>query len=304
MQKSNNNREVFSPLQISIGSFFGGPIAAVYLIRENFRAMEMESQQRLASVIGLVFVVSLTAAIPQIPENFPTGLIPAVCSGIAYLIAMLFQISKEEEAVSDLYSFKSNWGVVRVAVASFLVYLTILAVYLSYSLNPHRTYKKDASLQHVAFAETIRAESFTYNIQFAGYDFDQIDKKGTIDYEDFLEEFRRFPWIQQLNHRNSISEGASATLTVINVDAGVDYWVSIAGDQNEHGFLIGVVYPKEVERFWGLLKPKRVRLVEVYVAETNMDVEKTARHFFHGELKALMDSLNKLHFFLQQEADK
>ena len=52
MQKSNNNREVFSPLQISIGSFFGGPIAAVYLIRENFRAMEMESQPSRARSVS------------------------------------------------------------------------------------------------------------------------------------------------------------------------------------------------------------------------------------------------------------
>ncbi len=148
------------------------------------------------------------------------------------------------------------------------------------------------------------ASDFTYDVQMAGYDYDKYDLKGQIDYEGFIKEFRYFPWAQQLEKRNSINSGSSATLSARSEELQLDYWVSVANGEAGVLYLIGIVYPKEVERLWGLLKPKKVDWVEVYIAENNVSVEKSANLYFEGKTECLQNYLTKLELFLSQEAYK
>jgi hypothetical protein len=143
------------------------------------------------------------------------------------------------------------------------------------------------------------ADSFSYDFQMAGYPFDKFDEKGKIEYPIFVEEFRHFPWMQQIGKANG---GSEPTISVKNLTNNTVFWVSIIGDQKRHAYLVGIVYPKETKSFLGLCKAKTVRWVEIYVAEQASTVEKTFKTFFEGKHDQLMNQLKQLEKFDEMEA--
>ena len=143
---------------------------------------------------------------------------------------------------------------------------------------------------------------FTCACQLAGYAYERSDERGPIDYGEFTVAFDRFPWMQQLRKREELGEGCSATLEVSDHERHLDYWVSIANRENQPVFLLGIVYDKEVERWFGLLKPRKIRWVEIYVAPSRNSVLSTFRLFFSGHTEELKQTLRTFEAFDQMEA--
>lgn len=143
------------------------------------------------------------------------------------------------------------------------------------------------------------ANNFTYNVQLAGYAFDQSDEKGAITYERFVQEFRKFPWTSQIGRANGRSE---PTLSVVNHSSNTAYWVSAMRHGSSHVYLVGIVYPKEKPALFGFGKPETVRWLEIYVAETPGTVEETFRTFFAGRHEELLRQLRALPKFDEMEA--
>jgi hypothetical protein len=145
------------------------------------------------------------------------------------------------------------------------------------------------------------ADGFTYNIQLAGYAFDQVDEKGSVDYDRFVHEFRAFPWASQVGRANGRSE---PTLSVRSLSNGTVFWVSAAKHDAGHVYLLGIVHTRQKPGMFGLGRPKSVRWVEIYVAEEAGTVEKTFRTFFGGNTEALLAQLRALPKFDEMEARK
>lgn len=145
------------------------------------------------------------------------------------------------------------------------------------------------------------ANSFSYDVQMAGYAFDKFDERGKIEYPKFVEEFRSFPWMQQIGKANG---GSEPTISVKNITNDTIFWVSIIGDQKRHAYLVGIVYLKETKSFLGFGKPKSKRWVEIYVAEKASTVEGTFKTFFDGKHEQLMNQLRQLEKFDEMEAKR
>lgn len=143
------------------------------------------------------------------------------------------------------------------------------------------------------------ASSFTYNIQQAGYDFDQYDFKGEASYEIFLDAFQTFPWKNQVGKNSGKSE---PTISVINTKRNIDLWVSVIGKSDDHSYLIGIVRTKMVRSMFGFGKEKEVRWVTVYIAEQQEAVLNTFKVFFENDNERLDKLLSVLPQFLDQEA--
>lgn len=111
-------------------------------------------------------------------------------------------------------------------------------------------------------ATKVVANSLTYDIQRAGYDFDQYDFKGEASYEVFVQEFRRFPWKEQVGKSNG---GSEPTISVKNSDTKIYYWVSVIGEPDDYAYLVGIVQPKKSKSWFG--KEKEVLWVSIYVSE-------------------------------------
>ncbi|MFT3678459.1 MAG: hypothetical protein QM781_21365 [Chitinophagaceae bacterium] len=91
---------------------------------------------------------------------------------------------------------------------------------------------------------------FTYNIQLAGYGFNQTDEKGVISLDEFISFIANFPWIEQLLQYHKIKEGASATVSAVNTIKNTILWISIAGTEKKPIYLVGYVYMKPVKKIW------------------------------------------------------
>lgn len=138
---------------------------------------------------------------------------------------------------------------------------------------------------------------FTYSVQMAGYDYEKVDEKGQTNYEDFIHAFDAFPWIEQLEERNHLQYGASATVSVSAADENKDLWVSIAGSKEQHAFLIGYDHIIKKREFWGLGKEKSMKWVDIFITE-DMDAIRTLFNFFFDrQFSTLEIELSKLEMF-------
>jgi hypothetical protein len=145
-------------------------------------------------------------------------------------------------------------------------------------------------------------DKFTWNIQLAGYDFKKYDEKCETTYDNFINEFDKFPWIEQMEKRNTKKEGCSATLSVKDLKGNCDLWVSIAGDKDNYGYLVGYVHPKEVKKFFGLGKAKTKRWCEIYQTQNVNDIKSYFKLFFDRHQEQLENAISKLDKFDEMEA--
>lgn len=145
-------------------------------------------------------------------------------------------------------------------------------------------------------------ENFTWNIQKAGYKFDQYDLKGQTDYQTFIREFELFPWKEQLKKANENPNKVSPTLAVKDEKESKTFWVSIAGDHKEQGYIIGYIYPKMKKGFFGLGKEKEVRWLEMFLTQDAELIKKLYRLQFDRQYDKLYKELNRLEKFGEMEA--
>jgi hypothetical protein len=143
------------------------------------------------------------------------------------------------------------------------------------------------------------ADTITYDIQKAGYRFDQYDQMGPATYEAFVEAFREFPWRDQVGKSNG---GSEPTISVKNRTKRLDLWVSAAKHETSYVHLVGVVYLKQKRPLFGLGRPTDVRWVEIYVAEKPEVVEGLFRVFFSETPESVISELKDLPMFAEMEA--
>ena len=121
---------VYSPTQISWGSFLGGPAAAVYFLWKNFLTLGNEAAARNTLLWGSVFCGALVVILPFVPEKFPNFLLPVAYSIGAQQLAQNFQLPTQAIAKSEQYGFMSGWKVFGQAVLFLVVTLVVVfAIY-------------------------------------------------------------------------------------------------------------------------------------------------------------------------------
>ena len=144
--------------------------------------------------------------------------------------------------------------------------------------------------------------NFTWNVQLAGYDYERYDEKGQADDENFITEFEKFPWIEQIESYQKIQKGSSATLSVNDKENKTSFWVSIMGDTKDNTFLVGYVYPKMKKGLFGLGKEKQIKWLEIFIAKDNEQVKKCFRFYFSNELDKLQSELKTMEKYGEMEA--
>lgn len=123
-------------------------------------------------------------------------------------------------------------------------------------------------------------QQFTWSILLAGTDHDDYIDKGEATYEDFMREFDSFPWTSQLKKANKNPKMVSPTLSVKDLKNGTTLWVSMAGERQKKGYVIGYISPKDKQILFGLVKPKVERWLEMYLTEEITVVKDLIRLFF------------------------
>jgi hypothetical protein len=122
------NARLYSPRQIRIGTFLGGPIAAVYLLRANFLALNRTSEAHTTILCGIALLAGLLVLVPFLPKHFPNFLIPILISIAAGFVADKWQLSKQAIVDSGSYEFQSNWRLLGITLLSIIAFLLIIVV--------------------------------------------------------------------------------------------------------------------------------------------------------------------------------
>jgi hypothetical protein len=146
----NNSQKIFTNNAISIATFFGGPLAAGFLISKNYKVFGNEDAARNSIFTGIISTLLLFAGIFMIPENIfakiPQSLIPAVYTLIIYGIVEKLQGQKIKDFLSENGQKASNW---LAAGYGFLGLLIIAGFLVIMILNmPTEGYEKSINIEN------------------------------------------------------------------------------------------------------------------------------------------------------------
>lgn len=119
---------IYSPNQVFGGSFWGGPIAAVYFLWKNYIALGKLEEARNCLLYGSIFVFVAMVGMPFVPESVPNLVIPLAYSFSAKQLALSTQLDKKQIAESEIYSFQSSWKVFGIGTMTLLISLAFLVL--------------------------------------------------------------------------------------------------------------------------------------------------------------------------------
>ena len=143
---------------------------------------------------------------------------------------------------------------------------------------------------------------FTYDFHLADHVGQAVIDMGETDYENFIKEYTNFPWLDQLEIANRL-KNTSATITVQDSLNKTQLWTSIAGNRDNHGYIVGYNSLKTIK---GNLfrKEKTVKWVIMYATEARGKIVNCYNLFFKRDTTGLIQELEQLYFYGETEAHK
>lgn len=120
-----NTVELYSQRAISIATYFGGPLAAGILARQNFINLGKKELGKNSLIIGIASTILLFVGIFSVPEEIidkvPNALIPLIYTGIIYMIIEKYQGTELKEHKENNRPFYSAWKATGIGAVSMLI---------------------------------------------------------------------------------------------------------------------------------------------------------------------------------------
>jgi hypothetical protein len=181
-ETTHEYQKFYSLRSISIATFLGGPVAAGILIRRNFLNLNEDKKAVNALFIGILSTVLLFVVLFSMPEStidrIPSSLIPAIYTGLIYLIANKLQGETLQEHKNNRGEFYSAW---RAAGIGLVFSLLIVAGVVGYIYASEPDYDFDI-------------ETYQHNINlFIDNEAQALvvfDKMGYLEDDELISEFK------------------------------------------------------------------------------------------------------------------
>jgi len=178
----DEKRKFYSLKSISIATFFGGPIAAGFLMRRNFLNLEEDNKAINSLLLGIFSTIIIFVIIFSLPESvvdtIPNYLIPAIYTGVVSLIADKYQGQKLAEHKENNGAFFSVWRGLGIGLIFTII---IVLVGLGYIYATNEVHNFDDKLYET------KIEQFIQNEEIANEVFDKFDY---LNDELLIEEFK------------------------------------------------------------------------------------------------------------------
>jgi hypothetical protein len=97
--------------------------------------------------------------------------------------------------------------------------------------------------------------TYSYSLQYAESDIDDIDERGVGSATEILGAFDRFDWAAQVASANQLQK-CSPTFYVKERETEREFWVSGYGEPEAPTFVNAYTYQGEIRRFFGLSRAK------------------------------------------------
>ncbi len=194
----STTKKLYSKKSISIATFIGGPLAASILIGQNFRALGKHQLYTNSIFIGLISTVALIGLLTLTPEyiidKIPQPIIPAIYTGIIFLIINKYQGIDIEEHEKLKGEFQSPWKAAGIALVSSLI--LIGGIFSSVFFSPTEF---DYELYDKHIEEFVQNESEAFKL----YEIYEQSNKDEIT--QFIDEIAIPKWHENINIINKIS---------------------------------------------------------------------------------------------------
>ncbi|MFI0431215.1 hypothetical protein [Mariniflexile sp. HMF6888] len=125
VENTSKNIKLYSSKAISGATFLGGPLAAGYLISENFKALNKPDEGRKSLIIGIITTIILFGGLFMFPEKIidkiPRQLIPLIYTGIIWVIVEWTQGDSLKAHKEYGNSFFSGWKAAGIGLISLVI---------------------------------------------------------------------------------------------------------------------------------------------------------------------------------------
>lgn len=132
--EETNSKNFYSQKGIAIATFFGGPLAAGYLVRQNFIQLGKDREGLISIILGVIVttvIFSLLFALPDnIVEKIPNQFLPAIYTAIIYGIVESVQGKNLKSHKESGGKFQSNWKAAGIGLLWMLVIFAVLIPYI------------------------------------------------------------------------------------------------------------------------------------------------------------------------------
>jgi hypothetical protein len=122
--------KVYSPTQVALSTFLGGPIAMVYVLKKNFEVLENKRAAQTTVIWGSLLVALVVLILPFLPEQFPNLALPLAYGYAARMVAEKYQLSKGAIVASDRFEFQSNWKVFGVSIGLLAAFVVLVGLWV------------------------------------------------------------------------------------------------------------------------------------------------------------------------------
>lgn len=124
-----NTKTFYSERSIYIATYLGGPMAAGYLIKQNYQELGNNDLGQKAFIYGIVSTLLLFVMLFSIPEHIiekvPNVLIPAIYTLIVYFIVEKKQGEQLKAHKETEGAFYSVWKAMGIGLVSAVIYLVV-----------------------------------------------------------------------------------------------------------------------------------------------------------------------------------
>lgn len=128
--RAAGDTRMYSPLQAGLAAFFGGPLAATYVLRNNFLALEHAERAGRTLTYGLLLSLLVVLVLPFIPDGVPDVASSVIYAVVTGQVVGKYQLSKVQISESDRYTFQSNWRVFAVIILAALLLIAVAVPYI------------------------------------------------------------------------------------------------------------------------------------------------------------------------------
>lgn len=168
IDNSIENPKLYKSKHILVATYIGGPLAAGYLMCENFKALHKPDSARNAIILGVISTILLFVIIFSIPENVldkvPRVIIPAIYTAIVYFLIQKYQGEPLEKQEKNKYPFFSVWRTIGMGLISLVIFLAGSFAYVFLTTNNEAYDKYDREME-VFYKNEEQALKFYNNIE-------------------------------------------------------------------------------------------------------------------------------------------
>jgi hypothetical protein len=188
IENQNLTTKFYSQRAIIIATYFGGPLAAGYLARQNFINLGKEDYGMYSLIIGIISTLLIFIGIFSIPEHIidkiPNPLIPLIYTGIIYVILEKLQGKELKEHKEKNGEFYSAWKAAGTGAICTVILLGGVLGYAYLSPDEFDTAKYDNGIATFNKNEEKALELFNFiETSSTQKSIDFIDKQGIPAWE-------------------------------------------------------------------------------------------------------------------------